>query len=463
MKIIKLVAENVKRLHAVEVTPGDAPLITIGGKNGAGKSSVLDSIAYAMGGEKLVPSEPIRAGETEARVVVDLGDLVVTRKFKRDKNYVQCNGPEVGGGNVGVIVGHEHNEGCQWQWGETRSTLVVTNKDGARYPSPQAMLDKLLGRLTFDPLAFARDDPKRQDETLRKLVGLDVAPIDARRAAAASERASLKKIHAIKESQLLALPKYPEAPEAEIPMGEITKAMQDAEDARVEAEKLEQLRSADETTCERISGDLKKIDALIADTEARLAQLRRDREATAAHAAEAGNRLEAAAARAEAARAGVPDAAALRARLREAETTNAQVRANQRYKTALEEIAALASQVEEQDALVAAADAEKRAALATTKFPVEGLGLSDNGVMFNGLPFAQAGSAEQLRVSVMVGLALNPKLKVLLIRNGNMLDEDSLKYVGELATDAGAQVWIEWVTGDASDVAVMLVDGEVTH
>jgi hypothetical protein len=94
---------------------------------------------------------------------------------------------------------------------------------------------------------------------------------------------------------------------------------------------------------------------------------------------------------------------------------------------------------------------------------VPGLGLSDDGVTFGGLPFAQASSSEQLRVSVAIGLALNPKLKVLLIRNGNMLDDDSLKAVAAQAEEAGAQVWCEWVTSNPEGVSVMIEDGRVAE
>src|SRR3990172_2313145 len=138
LRIVKLEAANVKRLTAVEITP-DGSLIVVGGKNGAGKTSVLDSIAMALGGKDLVPELPLRRGADHGHVEVDLGDLVVRRTFT-----------EKGGG-----------------------TLTVGNKDGAIYKSPQKILDQLVGRLSFDPLDFARMDPRQQRETLRSLVGLD--------------------------------------------------------------------------------------------------------------------------------------------------------------------------------------------------------------------------------------------------------------------------------------------------
>jgi len=86
-------------------------------------------------------------------------------------------------------------------------------------------------------------------------------------------------------------------------------------------------------------------------------------------------------------------------------------------------------------------------------------GLDDPGVTLDGVPFEQASSAEQLRCSVAMGLALNPKLRVLLIRDGSLLDEDSLRMVAEMADAQGAQVWLERV-GDGV-AGVLIEDGEV--
>src|ERR1035441_8426583 len=80
-KIIKLTSENVKRLQAVEITP-DGNVVVIGGKNGAGKSSVLDSIEYALGGDT-ADRMPVRRGEEKAKIVLDLGEIIVKRTDRK--------------------------------------------------------------------------------------------------------------------------------------------------------------------------------------------------------------------------------------------------------------------------------------------------------------------------------------------------------------------------------------------
>src|SRR5688500_9341273 len=120
-RVVRLQAESVKRIRAVDISPSGA-VVTIRGKNAQGKSSVLDSIQYALGGKGAAPPRVIRDGETEAVVVLELEDLVVERRWSSND----------------------------------RSTLEVRSKEGAKYSSPQAMLDRLVGDLSFDPLAFLR-------------------------------------------------------------------------------------------------------------------------------------------------------------------------------------------------------------------------------------------------------------------------------------------------------------------
>jgi len=79
LRIVRLEAENVKRLTAVELEPKETGLVVIGGRNGQGKSSLLDSISLALGGKRGQPPKPVRDGEDRAVVNVDLGEVIVTR------------------------------------------------------------------------------------------------------------------------------------------------------------------------------------------------------------------------------------------------------------------------------------------------------------------------------------------------------------------------------------------------
>jgi hypothetical protein len=100
--------------------------------------------------------------------------------------------------------------------------------------------------------------------------------------------------------------------------------------------------------------------------------------------------------------------------------------------------------------------------MADAKFPVPELSFGDDGVLVKGVPFEQASAAEQLRVSVAMGVALNPKLKVLLVRDGSLLDAKSLQLLADMAEANESQVWLERV-GDADAAAVVIEDGQVAE
>jgi hypothetical protein len=139
MKILQLQSENFKRISVVNITP-DGNLVEITGKNGQGKSSVLESIWVALGGAKHIQSVPIRKGAKEARIRLNLGDINVTRTFR---------------------------EGAD---GGYTTKIVVETAEGFRATKPQEILDDLFGSLTFDPLAFTRMKPKDQFDELRQFV-----------------------------------------------------------------------------------------------------------------------------------------------------------------------------------------------------------------------------------------------------------------------------------------------------
>ena len=105
-------------------------------------------------------------------------------------------------------------------------------------------------------------------------------------------------------------------------------------------------------------------------------------------------------------------------------------------------------------------DKEKAKMIAKAKLPVEGVGFGDGFVTFNGVPLDQASSAEQLRVSISVAMSMNPKLRVIRIQDGSLLDSDSMKMIEDMAVDKGFQFWVEQVD-ETGKVGVVIEDGHV--
>ena len=398
MKIVKLTAENYKRLKAVEISP-DGTSVVIAGRNAQGKSSVLDAIwaALAGGAGAKETSRPIRDGETKASVVLDLGDLIVTRR-----------------------------------WTGSGTTLEVAAQDGARYPSPQTILDGLIGRLSFDPLAFAEQDAKHQLQMLLDVVELpfDPAELDARRRGVFEKRTDVNREVKRLEAQLSSLPpSLSEVPEEEVSAFAIA----------------EELRQAEETNRQRDDqvAALHSIENRIYEVKAQLAELEAQQAAAIAK--------------------DIPDPVdveTLRAKLATVDATNAAVRVEQERKK-------LAIELEIQQKLsargtkeLAAIDQEKADAIAAAKMPLEGLSFDEDGVLYQGVPFSQASSAERLRVGIAMAMALNPKIRVIRITDGSLLDSENLALIEEMAGEHDFQIWIERVD-ESGSIGITIEDGQV--
>lgn len=421
MKILRLEASNVKRLRAIDITP-QGNTIVIGGRNGQGKTSALDAIAYTLGGEKLCPAVPIRKGEASAHVTIELDDLMVRRT-----------------------------------WTDKGSYLTVTTKDGARFPSPQAILDKMVGRLTFDPLEFLRDKPKDQLVTLRDLCGLDFRQLDGQRQRIYEERTDKGRELKVLEAQISSMPKPAIA-------GPLEPVDVDAFDGRLrEAAKHNEGVMAYE-------GETARQKDALAHSQDELKRWQKDLEearqkvrvlelSISERAEEIRLTTKEMVARVEASPVGV-DLAPIQRERSAAAAHNRRLEENDAWIAKEAQVSALREAVREQTRAIEKIDAEKRAAIASADYPIRELSINDDGVLYGGLPLEQASSAEQLRISVAMGLALNPQLRVLLIRDGSLLDEESLAAIARMADEQDAQVWIERV-GDGEEVQVLIEDGAV--
>jgi hypothetical protein len=98
-------------------------------------------------------------------------------------------------------------------------------------------------------------------------------------------------------------------------------------------------------------------------------------------------------------------------------------------------------------------DSERTKALAAAQMPVEGLSFNDDGVTYNDIPFSQCSSEERLRVSIAINMALNPKLRVMFIRDGSLLDTKHRAEIQKMAADNQYQLWLE-VADDTGKVGL---------
>lgn len=463
MKIIQLTAENVKKLTAVQISP-DGNMVQITGKNGQGKTSVLDSIWWALAGTENIQKQPIRAGADKAKIVLKLGtskdvELIVERRFSEKASY-----------------------------------LEVKTADGAKYPSPQKMLDDLLGSLTFDPLDFMRRDGKGQFEVLKGLVRLevDLVALDLANKADFEKRTGINRDAKARRAQAQGIAVPDTLPEKPIDEGAMLDAIQQAADANAETERrrsnreaakvkishlrteADQLETTIESDAKQIQESTKRecdllqlqIDDLLkrkatAEQSAtqRIRALREERAVACINARAEADEIEKKLTEAGDLPAPV-DIGELRIQLNEAKTTNAHIAERQRRQTILAEAEDLETQSKALTKAMEDRVAQKDAAIAAAKMPIEGLSFGDGAVTFNGLPLDQASDAEQLMVSTAIAAALNPKLRVIRIRDGSLLDDDAVQQLGKFADAHDMQIWIERVDGSGT-VGIVMEDGHV--
>ncbi len=107
-------------------------------------------------------------------------------------------------------------------------------------------------------------------------------------------------------------------------------------------------------------------------------------------------------------------------------------------------------------------DAAKETAISEAKMPVDGLGFGDGVVLLNGYPFADASKAEQIAASLQLAMASKPRLRVAFIRDGSLLDSDSMKVIAKIAEDLDIQIWIETVEKETPG-AIVIEDGSVAR
>lgn len=401
MKVISLTTTNYKRAKRVEIKPDpEGNLVIVAGKNGQGKSSVLDSIAAALGGanSKTTP-KPIRDGEDRAEIVLETEELTVTRVFT-----------------------------------PSGSRLTLTSKDGAKYPKAQAKLDELVGDLSMDPLAFTLLDDKKQLAQLLELVELPFDPdqLEDERKQVFDERTAVNRRVKEFESALAQFGELPEGvPANEVSVSELLGEYRAGVDNN---ESYSRAYTAAENAWNRIT------------------QLRAELEKAEKSASETQEYLDL--------HAKPIDLTSIQSQIDGAEETNRLVRkAKERGSLSFQHEAAKG----QANSLTAKLDEiakTKADGLASASFPVDGLGFTEDGVTYQGVPFKQASSAEQIRVSMAMAIALNPKLKVIRIQDGSLLDSDSLALIEETAQEHGYQIWLE-VVGDDIEDAYTIIDGEV--
>ena len=399
MKIIKLEAENIKKIKAIEITPKDNTVI-VSGDNEQGKSSVLDSIWYALQGGTALKGvkEPIRKGQEKGKITIDLGEYIVTRTFKGKNTY-----------------------------------LKVENKDGTQFKSPQAILDTLIGDLSFDPLAFTKLDDRGQRETLLKLVDINLdldlwekdqkTTYDTR----TDTNRNLRQLKSEYE-KMIDVPK--DTPDEEIDSETLLDELQAIQDNNSLFKVLQQ----DIQNMEKDYNELKQKAMMLKD---KIAESKITLES---------KKLE--------------DSTEIEEKIKSMSSVNNNIKAKKDKIDKGIKIDTIEKKSQELTEKLIQLDNQKADALKNVVFPVNALGFDEVGVTYKGIPFKQCSAAESLRVSLAMAMALNPELKVLRIMDGSLIGPTNKKIIKEMVKEKDYQVWIE-IVDTSGKMGVYIEDGEI--
>lgn len=400
-----------KGVRQIDLSPSGS-LVVIAGGNGAGKSSFIDAITelFDPKGSKLTP-QPIRDGADEARAQYTDEDLQL--RISR-----------------------------VWKKNGTAGTLQVEALDGAKYSRPSDVVASLLGGAIFDPVAFLNLDERRQRDALLAKVDLPFDLDTLSREKAGAEQRRLEAGRDVKrlEGALASLPQPAEgAPSEEVASAEILAELGAAQDA---ARNLDLAR--------------REYDALAArydSIEQQIAELQRSLAAV-------GDEQEAALGRLNTLPAPV-DLEPIQERLRNLDAVNQAVRDRKAYERTAADLAAAQHLHEGAQIALDAIDRTKRDGLAKAAFPIDGLSVDEDGVTFNGVPFGQVNSAMRRRVAFAIATSGDPKLKLVIVKDGDLLDTDSLDAIREVADERGYTVLVERDRDESRSIGFTVQDGSL--
>ena len=430
MRIIGFKAIDFKKIKVVDITPNEF-VNRISGANGSGKTSVLDAIEMCLRGTRNVPSKPVRKGAQKSIIEVGIGN----------------------DGKAEWIVRRSFTEG-----GSKNGFLTVEPTDGkSRLQGPQEFLNKLVGPNSFDPLEFIRMEPEQQFRTLYKIVLPDVDPnsLNIEKNPDYLKRRELKKEIKALETRRDAIQIPDNLPMEKRDEAKLLKELGEVgeHNARIEREKRQR---------EDIQRKNSEAGLALAAKDERIKQLRAQADMLEKERKEETKDWE----RTERIvkewkpLAEPKNSAHYTEAITAARIVNAAIDKRGQRDELQKEIDGISKRVDTISAALDELEIRQTKAIEEAKFPIPGLAFGNEEVIFEGLPFAQVSNADQIRASVAIGMADNPELRVMRIKDGSLLDSSSMKVVSDMCVKEEFQLFVE-VVDESGDVGVYLEEGEV--
>ncbi|MFA6664654.1 MAG: AAA family ATPase [Lachnospiraceae bacterium] len=416
IKINKLEIENVKRVKAVKIEPTANGLTIIGGKNRQGKTSVLDAIAWVLGGEKYRPSDPQRTDSVippNLHIVMSNG-LVVERKGKNsDLKVIDPNGQKAG----------------------------------------QKLLDSFVEQLALDLPKFMQSTSREKAMTLLQIIGVgqQLADMERQETEIYNRRLAIGQIADQKKKFAKEQPYYPDAPKEPISASDLIKQQQDILARNGENNRKRQ--------------NLKYIESQHAGVMTKIAQTQREIELLKNKLNEQTVELNKVLADLEIARKTALDlndesTSELEQNISSVEQINRKVRANLDKDKAEEDANNYDAQYNTLTADLNAVRQSKIDLLKNASLPLPGLGVVDGELTYNGYKWDNMAGADQLIVSTAIVRKLNPNCGFVLLDKLEQMDIDELHRFGSWLESEGLQAIATRVsTGD--ECSIIIEDGYI--
>lgn len=409
VKINSLELENVKRIKAVKLEPSPNGLTVIGGKNGQGKTSVLDSIAWALGGDRYRPSAAQRDGSVippTLHITLSNG-LVVERKGKN-------------------------------------ADLKVIDPNGRK--SGQQLLNEFISQLALDLPRFMEANNKDKANILLQIIGVGdkLFELERREKELYNQRHAVGQIADQKRKFAAEMVFYPDAPAELVSASELIRQQRDILARNAENQrKRENMRSI-ETKAESLQSDIDRLRAEMQHLESQLTTALADLEI----------------ARKDALFLQDESTAELERNIAEIDEINVKVRANLDKEKAEDDTKEYAAQYNVLTAQLDDVREEKLALLNGAELPLPGLSVEDGELTYNGHKWDSVSGSDQLKIATAIARKINPQCGFVLVDKLEQMDIDTLREFGAWLEGEGLQVIATRVsTGD--ECSVIIEDGYV--
>lgn len=411
MKIQSFEIENVKRVRTVSYEPTQNGITVIGGKNCQGKTSILDAIAWALGGNKYAPDSPQRDGSAATpyiKLTLDNG-LVVERKGKN-------------------------------------SELYVTDPTGQRYG--QKLLDSFVSQLALDLPRFLNANDREKADVLLQIIGIgdQLAAADKAIKLKYSQRQAYFPMMDAKMKHAQEMPEYPDAPDHIVSSMELIK--RNSEILARNGENQKKRENLDKMLAHRIETE-QHIKFLM--DKVQMAQ----NELTSALKAQAqlDNDIEIAQKTVEELQDESTDE--IQAQLHDIDAINAKVRANMDKEAVKEEAEQMRQTYEQMSVELDELRKQRRELLNGANLPLPNLGIDDGCLTYNGKKWKDMSGSDQLIVATSIVKCLNPNCNFVLMDKLEQMDLDTLNAFGAWLQDQGLQVIATRVsTGDECQIII---------